>query len=55
MGNAKTTSVGTIRGRDVKTRDWMLVRLLTGATKANVQLDRRKERSRKACRSWREE
>lgn len=36
--------------RRVKTRDWALVRLIQGATKANVQVDRRKEANRKACR-----
>lgn len=35
---------------EVKTRDHLLVALITGATKAGVQKDRRKEANRTACR-----
>ena len=34
----------------VKTRDWALVRLIQGATKAGVQVDRRKQSNKRACR-----
>lgn len=36
--------------KKVRVRDYLLVRVITGATKAGVQVDRRKEASRKACR-----
>ncbi len=36
--------------KHVKTRDWALVRLLQGATKAGTHVDRRKEADRRACR-----
>jgi hypothetical protein len=35
--------------REVRTRDWALVLLINGATKAGVQPDRRKEADRRAC------
>lgn len=46
-----------IRSQDIRTRDWLLVRLIQGATKSGPQRDRRKEQDRKACRgqSWRKE
>lgn len=31
-------------------RDWLLVRLVQGATKSGVQTDQKKEASRKKCR-----
>jgi hypothetical protein len=34
----------------VKTRDYFMLALIQGATKAGVQKDRRKEADRKACR-----
>lgn len=41
---------GSIDPNDIKGRDYLLVALINGATKANVQIDRKKENSRKACR-----
>lgn len=35
---------------NLKTRDWLIVRLLQGATKAGIQKDRKKEKNKKACR-----
>lgn len=35
-----------------KTRDWLMVRVINGATKAGVEKDRRKEESRMASRKW---
>lgn len=34
-------------------RDWALVRIIQGATKAAVHTDKKKEASKKACRDWR--
>jgi hypothetical protein len=31
-------------------RDWLLVRLINGATKASVRTDKKKDSSRNACR-----
>lgn len=42
----------SIRHTDIRTRDYAMVRLINGATKAGVQLDRRKEAARRACREW---
>jgi hypothetical protein len=44
-----------IKGRDIKTRDWALVRLLQGATKAGAHKNHKKDHNRKACRQWRGE
>jgi hypothetical protein len=38
-----------------KTRDYLMVRVICGATKAGTHNDRRKETNRKACRSFRGE
>jgi hypothetical protein len=43
-------SVMTINPREIKTRDYNMLLIIAGATKAGVQKDRRKETSRKACR-----
>lgn len=40
----------TIKPRELKTRDYAMLLLIGGATKAGVQPDRRKEANRKACR-----
>jgi hypothetical protein len=34
----------------LKTRDYLMVKLINGATKAGIKKDPRKEASRKACR-----
>lgn len=34
----------------IKTRDYLLVKLINGATKAGVQKDQKKESSKKKCR-----
>lgn len=39
----------------LKTRDMMIVGLITGANKTGVQVDRKKEAARQACRSSEEE
>lgn len=36
--------------QNIKTRDYLMVRLINGATKAGVVTDRRKDQNRKACR-----
>lgn len=36
--------------RPIKTRDHLLVRVINGATKAGVQVDRKKQESRDRCR-----
>lgn len=41
----------TIDPNLLKTRDQLMVRLIQGATKSGVQKDRKKEASRRACRS----
>ena len=44
----KTATV--VRPNLVRTRDYALVALIKGATKAGVHIDRRKAASKKACR-----
>jgi hypothetical protein len=51
MGKAKTV----IKSRDIKTRDWALVRILQGVTKAGTHQDHKKHNNRNACRQWRGE
>lgn len=46
----KRQMVVTVDPRTIRTRDWALVRLIGGATKAGVHEDRRKEANRRACR-----
>jgi len=36
--------------KKIKTRDWLLVQLLKGATKAGIQKDKKKEAAKKKCR-----
>lgn len=38
-----------------KTRDWLMVKVINGATKAAVHTDRRKEAARLSSRRWRPE
>lgn len=38
--------------RRIKTRDYLMVRVISGVTKAAVHVDRRKKASRNACRDW---
>ena len=51
----KAMKTKTIKGRDIKTRDWALVRLLQGATKSGAHKDHKKHENRNACRQWRGE
>lgn len=37
----------------IKTRNYLMVRIIQGATKAGVEKDQRKEANRRACRDWR--
>lgn len=46
----KSKDATRIDPNKLKTRDQLLVKLINGATKANVQKDKRKEASKKACR-----
>ena len=45
----------TINPNAIKSRDLQMVRLINGATKANIRTDRKKDANRKACRNWRAE
>ena len=38
---------------DIKTRDWYMVQIINGATKAGVIPDRRKDRDKYRCRNSR--
>jgi hypothetical protein len=39
-----------INPNQIKTRDWAMVQIIQGVTKAGVQTDKRKARNKKACR-----
>jgi hypothetical protein len=40
-----------MKTKPLKTRDWNMVRIIQGVTKAAVHVDKKKAASRKACRS----
>lgn len=42
----------TINPNDVDMRDYNMLLLIKGATKAAVHVDRRKERNKRECRNW---
>ena len=46
----KEDDVKKINPNKLKTRDYLMLRVIAGATKAGVQKDQRKEASKKACR-----
>jgi len=46
----KKDQVVTIDPNEIKTRDYLLLDLINGATKSGIHVDRRKEANRKACR-----
>ena len=39
-----------VGGRSIKTRDWAMVKIIHGVTKAGVHSDKKKEVDRSACR-----
>ena len=39
-----------INPNKLKSRDWLLLKLIKGATKANIQKDKKKEKNKKECR-----
>jgi hypothetical protein len=57
MGKGKKVGakVGKVGGRNYMGRDWLVVALIGGATKAGVHADHKKQGSRMACRRWRGE
>lgn len=46
----KPIKVFVIDPNQIKTRDYLLIDIINGATKSGVQIDRKKEQDRKACR-----
>lgn len=44
-----------IKHTDIRTRDYNMVAIINGVTKAGVHKDRKKEQSRKACRGSRKD
>lgn len=43
----------SIDPNEIKTRDYNMLLIISGATKAAVHVDRKKEKNRKECRKWR--
>lgn len=39
-----------VGGRSIKTRDWAMVKIIQGVTKAGVHSDKKKDLHRSACR-----
>lgn len=37
----------------IKTRNYLMVRLINGATKGGIEKDHRKEANKRSCRDWR--
>lgn len=48
----KKKSQFSIDPNEIKTRDYNMLLIIAGATKAAVHVDKRKENNRKACRNW---
>lgn len=46
----KPIEVFIINPNEMKTRDYLLIDIINGATKSGPQIDRKKEQDRKACR-----
>lgn len=46
----KEVSEFSIDPNDIKTRDYNMLLIISGATKAATHIDRKKENNRKACR-----
>lgn len=44
-----------IKQEDIRTRDYNMVAIINGVTKAGVHKDRKKEQNRKACRGGRKD
>lgn len=42
---------GTIDPNDIKVRDPFMLLIINGATKANIEVDRKKENNKKKCRA----
>lgn len=42
----------SIDPNEIKTRDYNMLLIIAGATKAGIHVDKRKERNKKACRNW---
>jgi hypothetical protein len=53
------TTKTKINPNEIRTRDYLMLELIRGATKAGVQVDRKKEQSKHRCRQkqgrWSEE
>ena len=50
MGKLREIKVIVIDPNQIATRDWLIVELIRGVTKAGTHADKRKETSRKHCR-----
>lgn len=50
MGKLREIKVIVIDPNQIATRDWLIVELIRGVTKAGTHADKRKEASRKHCR-----
>lgn len=42
----------SIDPNEIKVRDYNMLLIIAGATKAAVHVDRRKERNKRECRNW---
>lgn len=45
----------SIDPNEIKVRDYNMLLIIGGATKAGVHIDKRKENNRKACRNWKQQ
>lgn len=50
MGPLKDKNTVTIDPNDIKTRDYLILDIIRGVTKSGIQVDRKKQESKKACR-----
>jgi hypothetical protein len=42
----------SINPNDIKTRDYLIVAIITGTTKSGIYEDEKKKRNKESCRRW---
>jgi hypothetical protein len=50
MDPLKDKNTVTIDPNDIKTRDYLMLDIIRGVTKSGIQVDRKKQESKNACR-----
>lgn len=53
MGKLKETNKNIIDPNEIPVRDELVMRLILGATKSGIQVDRKKKENKESCRKYR--